>query len=400
MRDHVSDSGVTHYSVQLMRGTRPQGEPSEYFYRWLGRFYRADIRKNKRDQDGYRSPSVYSAYNNRMLVSIERIDASTPDRTKWWWKMQGSQVAVLEPRAPNIDFGKLQELRMKVLNNINDEILDVAMVIAELKGTANTLTNNLVRLGRSMDMVRRRKPESFYYLLNGRRRDGRRPTEKFLKETSSTFLEWKYGIMPTIYDIQGACRGLDTDVEGNLFDNPPLLTARAVTTWDDSYTTRPVNVGANGVAQAFSFPIRERNVLSCRVDYSVNSEILRGLNRYGLGLSTVFTIAFERTPFSFVLNMAFPIAELLKAWTSVSANVNLRSYCETHFYEHTCSPQILNFSSKESGYVGKGYSNRGLARGFSRTTRPTIPMPLPYFRNPIKLGNIQSCLALFTSLRK
>lgn len=290
----------------------------------------------------------------------------------------------------------VNNLRMKLLNNIRSEVLDVAMVLAEMKDTADTIGNGLMRIARTMDMVKRRKPDSFYYLLNGRRKDNRRPTDKFLRETAGAYLEWKYGIMPTVYDVRGACKALDMNETGSFFDNPPLLVARAKDVVQGTGSGSFVLAAASG-GFTTTLDIEYYTERKARCDYRVSGEGLRGLNRYGLGLGTIATVAFDKTPFSFVLNMAIPIAELIKAWTAL-AGVDVVGYCET-LYQKAKVKEQTRVGHIQNGPVTFNVKDSPERIGFERRAYASPPMPLPYVRNPIKVGNAATVLALFTQLR-
>lgn len=322
----------------------------------------------------------------------------------------GSDFRISGKTAVEVPLGAIpnhsDEVRMKVLNNVRNEVLDVAMVLAELSGTAETLGNNLIRLGRSLDQVKLKKPDSFYYLVNGRRKDGRRPTDKFLRESSGAFLEWKYGIMPTIYDIEGATKALDMNEDNSFWDNPALLVNRAVVRGsipvkqrvDTSIPGNPggVNSGSNRQHIIVEGTIDYEH--KARVDYTVTGEGLRGLNRYGIGLSSIATVAFDKTPFSFVFNMAVPIAELLKAWTAL-AGCEVRGYCETQYRKFNLHAST-NVVEKDGITIVNNVDEMEYPPSFIRKAYASVPMPLPFVRNPVKLGNIQTVLALFTQLRK
>lgn len=360
--------------------------------------------------DGFRKPSTYGCpallidtggrtHTDRLGVSWD-IDGLTftgnPSSTSYMeWNMRGRICDVhqyVQPE-PNIN-----NLRMKILNNIRSEVFDVAMVLAEAKSTADTVSNGLMRIARSMDMVKRRKPESFYYLMNGRRRDHRRPTDKFLRETAGSFLEWKYGVMPTVYDIQGACKGLDMNEAGSLFSHPPLLVARSKDILTGNAKRKFFLYTADGDGSNVDLTVDYYTERKARCDYRVSGEGLRGLNRYGLGLGTIATVAFDKTPFSFVLNMAIPIADLIKAWTAL-AGVEVVGYCETTYRKAQVRDQSYteNVRNGPVTLTVKGCPERV---GFQRVAYSSPPMPLPYVRNPIKVGNLATVLALFTQLRK
>lgn len=360
--------------------------------------------------NGYRKPSsyvrsvqtkttgMYPTSGNMLLVPYEYegtfYSKGRPGYPLYRYCRMSAAVTWPDNR-PNIN-----NVRMKLLNNIRSEVLDVAMVLAEIQGTAQTLGNNLVRLARSLDQVKLRRPDSFYYLLNGRRKDNRRPTDKFLRETSGAFLEWKYGIMPTIYDIQGACKGLDMNEDGSFFDNPPLLVARAVDRNTSTFSV-PVDIVGPGISHRDTVDVSVTSELKARCDYRVEGEGLRGLNRYGLGLGTVGTVLFDKTPFSFVLNMAIPIADLIKAWTAL-AGVSVVGYSETLYREAHIEAKTINIPSspRDTGLLICETENVKKISEMARTAFDRVPMPVPYVRNPVKVSNAMTALALFTQLRK
>lgn len=373
-------------------------------------FTKPDSVKINKPVDGYRKPSSYNcpAFSKTQFHCDIGMDPTRIFNANGTQEMyfEGGLVGRVDMSSLSPNDHNVNNVRMKLLNNVRAEVFDVAMVLAEISGTADTLGTNLLRLARSLDQVKLRKPDSFWYLLNGKRRDGRRPTDRFLRESAGTFLEWKYGIMPTVYDIQGACKALDMNEDGSLFDNPPLLVARAVDRSTISRGSARVSYtlpGSGGTSADLSVGTTIIDELKARLDYRVSGEGLRALNRYGLGLGTVATVAFDKTPFSFVLNMAVPIAELIKAWTAL-AGVDVVGYSETRYRRvdlhespvQLVQPWWLSDVQKISAVVKK---QEKAFVDFVRTAHATVPMPLPFVRNPVKLGNIQTVLSLFTQLR-
>lgn len=356
---------------------------------------KSDVVRSNPDANWYRKPTSYSASIGPVVV-MGTVKGEQPLGI-WMLKAYGQSpfTPIQNPLAMSqFTFNDTQALRTKLLNNIRDEVLDVAMVLAEMQGTVNTAVTALDRIGRSMQAVLRRKPESFYYLMHGRRRDNRRPTDKFLRETAKEYLHWKYGIMPSVYDLQGATEALDMNTEGTLWNNPPLLVARA--TVKKESTTKTIDFG-NGWEWPYAIPCRVTTEYKARCDYRVTSEGIRGINRFGIGLSTLPTILFERTPFSFVLNMVVPIGELIKAWSAL-AGLDVAGYCETKYVR--VEPQSATLPANGTA-AWQTWTFKGGKPAFAmqREAFDRPPMPLPFVRNPITTGNLGTVLALFTSLR-
>lgn len=357
---------------------------------------KSDPKHSAFDANWYRKPTSYSA----SIGPVCTVANMSGETTYGIWKETVSGRQVLKARSDptalsQFTFNDTQQLRTKLLNNIRSEVFDVAMVLAEMQGTVSTAVSALGQIARSMDNIFKRKPENAYYLLTGRRRDNRRPTDKFLRETAGVYLQFKYGVMPSVYDLQGACEALDINAAGSLWNNPPLLVARA--TVAKSSKVRSIDFGTP-YDWPYAIPCLITTEYKARCDYRINAEGIRGINRFGLGLSTLPTILFERTPFSFVLNMAVPIAELIKAWGAL-AGVDVAGYCETKYVR--VEPRGATFPGNGSNYwwiydVEPGRT----AFRMQREAFDSPPMPLPFVRNPINTGNLASVLALFTQLRK
>lgn len=380
-------------------------------------FARPNVALNQRDADGYRKPSAYwmapytlvgpaiagATRTGRQVVSTASI-VSTPTviydrfiRGDITYDAKGEALVQLPlPTALDAfaEHNLKQEVRTKVLTNVKDELLDVSMVLAEIRGTSQTVANSMLRVARSLDVVRRRKPESFAYLMHGRLGvDKRRITQRFLKETAGTFLEWKYGITPTLIDYTNACNALDITSDGKLFDNPPLCVARATVKRFFSNEVQPSwNVGS----KLDKAVCKTEVTASARCDYRISGEGLRGLSQFGLGPGTMATVLWDKTPFSFVLDMMLPVADLIKAWTALSG-VNPIGYSETIYQKHTFPSTLL--SGNTGHYKLSARTSTITTNEFVRFASSEPPMPLPFIRNPVNIGNISTVLALFTQLR-
>lgn len=361
--------------------------------------------------NGYRNPSAYGTYTIGNTAGLLQVDFPLSKHKFWaagwrqWMELEtyGSTGTLIGyPTTPNL----VQEnaVWMKVRNAIKDETLDVGMVLAEMQGTVDTISTGLQRIGRSLTNFKRKRPGHFHFLMTGRYPGKQRPTDRRLRATAGYYLEWKYGIMPTVLDVVGGVNTLDEISKGTFFGRAPIMTARAR---DVGETELSVPVAAHIERDQFqgTAKISISDETYCRADYTVEVDKLRGLSRFGIGLSTLPTVLFERTPFSFVLNMAIPIADIIKAWGAL-AGVSLRGVSITR--ARTVQVLRIDGQGRLEGYSDWGDRPVkpnvvvGKVTTFSRTAPnpPRIPLPMPYVRNPIKTGNLATVLALFTSLRK
>lgn len=402
--------GVLHESGLVTRrtgGIDRHGRPKpESYSEFISQTKKVDIMRssltlNPKDSDNYRRPSNYSVYvssHQKPLkyhlsgsVKTFSIHGDMSETT-----MGGSAGGYFTPFDTGpIDYNMQQELRAKVLVNLRDEVFDLSMVLAELDSTASTGAQLLGTIGRSLQAVARRKPKHYAYLLRGTVPKGRN-TDVFLRESAGVFLQWKYGIMPTVYDLQGVCATMDMNRDGSLWDNPPLLVARAS-------VKRTTYETVQFIAEQIPGPrpellVETERTAKARIDYIVSGEGLRGLNRYGIGLGTVATIAWDKTPFSFVLDMVFPMATMLKAWSALGG-VNVKGSTETYMIKHKVRGGVhtLPYQNDSRRYRWDDYESPLL---FQRIGGTSANFPLPYIKNPIRVGNLQTALALFTQLRR
>lgn len=382
---------------------------------------RSDITINPKI-DGYRKPSNYLAHTK--LLSRDSVTSYLPGSASFFpeglqpipigndvnWKQGFEGTAPLFVRNNewnSWDNGNVNELRMKILNNVRDEIVDVAMILAEISSTATTGGNIMLRIGRSMQAFAKRDIRAFEYLWSGKMpRDSAgkvlrgRYLDRFNRQTAGMYLEWKYGIMPSVYDLQGITKALDMNEKGSLFDNPPLAVARATVKYD---VPKRMSLGISepgGTSSTGELSVLESVTHKARVDYRVDMEGMRGLNRYGLGLTSLLTVPWDKTPFSFVFDMVVPIASLIKAWGAL-AGVSVVGYCETLYNERELDVGLPQQNGRYPGHIVNvpKLAYDGKMFRMVRTASDTVPMPLPYIRNPAKVGNMATVLSLFTQLR-
>lgn len=378
-------------------------------------FSRSDVVVNPK-VNGFRAPSSYSAsrrFNNtdggnRVWIGTAEVPSIVPSST-WGSQLEfRGDAGLIWNRASKNEsppFNSTQELRMKVLNNLQKEIVDVAMVLAEIGSTATTGAALMHRIGRSMQAIARKDMRVFEKLWSGKHpRDSRgrplkgRYLDRFNRQTAGMYLEWKYGIMPTIYDLQGIVAALDINEAGSLWSSPPLLVARATNGNVNTYGATGYVHEPGGTTPPVDYIIEDRVTHKARLDYRVEHDLMRGLNRYGLGLTSIATVAWDKTPFTFVFDMVVPIAQIIKAWGAM-AGVNPVGYCETWHVDRRIKPT-------------KNYAPNGRGPGLDvlrltsdsemimkRVAYPSVPMPLPFIRNPVKVGNIATVLSLFTQMR-
>lgn len=403
------------------------------------RYNRSDITHNTA-VNGYRNPSSYqtsidfpsishSTVKGPVVVCTGEIHEVSPNWPDWTRRITGSGIAqvVGVPGYIQANYNSEQELLHKVLLKARDEVWDVTMTFGELQATANGVGTMLNRLGRSMQMVSHKDARAFNYLWNGtlpRTYKGRevspkqmlrrgisleqtspltgRRLDNFNRNVSSMWLEWKYGITPTLIDIKGACKALDIAEKGSLWENAPVVTKRAQVIHNHSENTEArLQVSQRAITKRVT--VKFKDTYKARLDYRITGDAMRGLNRLGIGLSSVVTLAWDKKPFSFVFDMAVPIASTIKASTALDGCTPV-GYCRTIHRETTIDSdstflyKVDDPYNRGSGiFVGPKWVVPSI---MVRSASASPPIPLPFVKNPLKAQNMMTVLSLFTQLRK
>lgn len=379
---------------------------------------RDDVRQGVVDTDGFRRPTPYSFYAG---YKANRFGVYSVGPAMVDYQAQltlGHRYPTeLQVRGQGIvNIGALSKASLpdrnhtltKALNNLRAENFDLSMTLAEAQQSVDTFAGAAHRIGRLMGAVRQKDPRVYDYLWTGKYpRDGKgKPIrgqylDRFNRTAAAAFLEWKYGIMPSVLDAKGALKGLERLGRGEYHLGPPLLVARAndkrkQTVTCDLFIAEP---GGNSSLRNPAAAVEATLERSIRIDYEVACSSLRALNSFGIGFSTIPTLVFERTPFSFVFNMVVPIAEIIKAWGALQG-VTPRGFSETSYEEYELSSGYA--TSDYPGAVPPGtctYPKRLIYRKADRKVGVSPPFPAPYVKNPVTTGNMASVLSLFTSLR-
>jgi hypothetical protein len=213
------------------------------------------------------------------------------------------------------------------------------------------------------------------------------------KEASSLYLEYVYGWKPLVSDVYGVYQLLKQYSAGL---KPIIVHGHGKAKWplDGVFQTPP---GTNGYKSAGSY--KENLKATCDLYGRVDPQIIafRMLNQ--LGLLNPASIAWEVTPWSFVVDWLIPIGPVLNAFTApiglnfISGTAALRSSRtisgEYHVRESTTDDTL------SETIIDRPVSFTVIDEKYNRGTLSTWPIPIPYLDlNPLRGDRSLKAVAL------
>jgi hypothetical protein len=276
----------------------------------------------------------------------------------------------------------------KAIDNVQEMKVNLAQMIAERKQVVNTITNIVQRLAQAAISVKRRDYRGVMDALGLARRP-----KAFSGSLSKDWLAVQYGWRPLLADI----KGLAEIAAESQFKRPIKIRAQGYAKRStDGYTASTDLLGLVDGAE-FTFEESETRV-KVILEFFVYNDWIREGNR--LGLDNPLLLAYELTPYSFVLDWLLPVSEFIKRLNYDSGLIYERGLATT-------------FSSQKSQVVVRsgGYMSGGLQCAMSggtvaqatgvrvdRDILLTLPRaPLPGFKDPVSTEHFFNALALLTN---
>lgn len=191
---------------------------------------------------------------------------------------------------------------------VNAALSDIAktdlMLLVSLGELRETLA--LIRKYSRLLTTRLAPLRDFVYNL----RKGRYSAKEIAVMASSQWLEYRYGIMPLVYEIEGVVKALGSKVAVG------RLTARGKTSWEDSETSTINIVGTSGYYPSMSFVTTTRITAKYSAGFLYEPLLQGTAATLGLHLSHVPEAMFELTRLSFVANWFMDLSESIRALTA------------------------------------------------------------------------------------
>lgn len=238
------------------------------------------------------------------------------------------------------------------------QLVNLGVMFAEAGQTASLIASTATKLTRAYWALRRRRFRDAAAIL------GIKPG-RIRRTAAETWLEWRYGWMPLLKDLQGACEHIARSDLGDW-----KMTASHVQPFNRS---RQVLSGSGFSRCVTNYSLK--GVVKVRIDYVPND-----LNLFStIGFTNPALIVWELVPYSFCVDWLFDVSYWLQG---LDHNIAFASgtVCTTRF----CKQQWGVFGTGDS-YISGGYrqtfiNSASLIRkfvGMRRTVGILGPPPAP-----------------------
>jgi hypothetical protein len=305
---------------------------------------------------------------------------------------QGSPVDSLNvfsevmPLLGRIDFARAEdELYAACYKKVRDATLNISVAAGEVHKTANLVASTAYTLTRAVHALRRGKYKHAAAIL------GVEPGRKKYPDWASKWLEWKYGWMPLLSDIESACEHI---AKREL--NDWRLSRTKWRRYDDLLKANTIvgsgfsrcNVVTSGMA-----------LVKVRMDFipADTSELSM------LGLTNPVLTAWELAPYSFVVDWLVPVGDWLLGLDH-AAQISSGTACITRFVRQEWSAVGVDDAYTAGGYHQQ-FQNSWKADqryvNLRRRVTPLLPPDFPRLKNPLTgLTRMVTALALLKTAFK
>lgn len=277
---------------------------------------------------------------------------------------------------PVYDYNDYARAITECLIKIGDGKANLAESIATHRQTVNMLADRASDLFRALIAVKRGRwglvPKQFGFHKPG--------------AAANLLLEYKFGWQPLMGDIKAVYDELASEEPSAKF-----ISARRVIPG----TVEVTNFQLGGDGRPLDWNTKSNYKTTCHLVGRLSDEWLRRGTQFGLGNPAA--LAWELVPWSFVVDWAIPIGNVLQAFTAPAGLTFVGGYTSAVTQGRKKiqigSPSIPTQWSTGGTYVVERF-------GFRRDALAGWPMPLPYVKSPYSNSHTLTALALLRQLMK
>lgn len=311
--------------------------------------------------------------STRYVVTVD--DARHPT-----WGVNVDTVDSAYTGLPNVNLNQRNRAVSEALLKVNDQKINLGVMMGEARKTLSMVTNRIRTLVAFYKALRRGNLRYAYYVVTGRSigvSSGRTAAE--------LYLELQYGWRPLIDDVYGGAE----QIRKGLRENSLLFSVERT-------VTDPVNPeGFFGPTGSLITEGTAKESYRVKLWGCVTDEFLSGAST--LGLINPATIAWELTPYSFVIDWLLPIGNWLDSLTA-SIGVKFIAGCGT--YLRTADVEAVRVKLPNNYTAVKPPRVRMQSLVMDRVTYGSWPWALPYIKSPFSASHVTSAVALLSSARR
>jgi hypothetical protein len=277
---------------------------------------------------------------------------------------------------PTFDTNMKNESQTKCLLQIADGKADLGVGVGTAKQTLNEMSKLASKLFGAYKALKRGNVRGAFNTLGLSKWDlvsG--------KSASDYWLQWQYGWKPLIVDLRTAY-----DAVGLTFEKYDMLI--------HAKKGAPQFEASNSSSGEFNEHHHTLERCSTRIDARVNCTRLRAASQ--LGLVNPLSVAWELVPFSFLIDWAMPIGNVLEA-TTASEGLSFAGGSVSQTLQGSCTfERNINYDSR---YLDVG-SCTVEKFATQRSVLGDFPTPLPYVKQsaPFSTAHTLNALALWRGI--
>lgn len=271
--------------------------------------------------------------------------------------------------------GAEDECVIEALTKLKAQSINFGVALAEVQQTANLVGSTASRLARSCNALKRRDFRGAFSALGVNASKGQVSAVSRLRKVPDQWLEMQYGWKPLLSDVDGAAEALARKDESQF---RATVTARRST--GDSGS---VDVNQPECGRATYHYSRETGCF-VRFDFVPGNDFAAAMSR--AGMTNPFEIAWEKVPFSFVVDWFLPIGNFISTFDA-TVGWHFGSGSKSVF-----SRQSIK-SEPSPGTNGR-YDGFFRSVNLDRRSYDSVPFVTPTFKSPISTGHMANGLSL------
>lgn len=286
--------------------------PTIQSYTNLNTLERSDV--VKRSAGGFRQPTPYLATSYRQAPPIGTFTSKYRPLQTWrgpqdvvWNGYIAANSGGFITNGFRYHFDTKDLALLRAYSRLNDSKLNLAITLAEFRSTWSMISDRAIRIYRFAKALKRGR------LKEAARHVGLSPKgfKNYASDASSAYLEFQFGWMQLLSDVQNGISELERYEHGPL----PRLTGRAVikhprsasdVVYDNAYTWKP-GFKIERSSEGYDLSL-------VRLDYEIGDWNAVTLNR--LGLINPLEVAWDLVPYSFVFDWFIPVGSWISSFTA------------------------------------------------------------------------------------
>lgn len=303
----------------------------------------------------------------------------------------------IAPSAARTYSGDYNLPNVQALLKLNQQKVGISVMVAELSETVAYFASKAIGVVRFIGAIKRGKYHNALKAIGISRQAF---YLQMPKTVAARFLEWKFAIKPLLHDIDDVQKVLNSklaELDMQLYIVAEGKHERKIKQPAQSYWGENTYPYAYKLSTGYDLTQTTRTKLYARID---DMELLV---QKALGLDTLAPAVYEMLPWSWLIDYAVNMGDVLQAYSATKGLTFISGYNSTRTYG--TAEQLKYTSNYSDGTAPFNYAERHEysvkvgVNSYNRIALTKFPLPrLSYVLPDISRGHIQNVIALVTSL--